>query len=61
MGNYIDIKDKYSNSNNELDKLEDFENNMKIKLPNICFNFHKFKYNNHFHRMNYNNCFYCKF
>jgi hypothetical protein len=60
MGNYIDIKDKYSNSNNELDKLEDFENNMKIKLPNICFNFHKFKYNNHYHRMNYNNCFYCK-
>ena len=60
MGNYIDIKDKYSNSEKELDKLEDFENNIKIKLPKICFNFHKFKYNKHFHRMNYNNCFYCK-
>lgn len=60
MGNYIDIKDKYINSINELDKLEDFENNLKIKLPKICFDFHKFKYKNHLHRMKYNNCFYCR-
>jgi len=60
MGYYDNIKDKYPNSKNEIDKLEDFENNIKTKLPKICFDFHELKYKNHFYLMNYKNCFYCR-
>ena len=60
MGKYNDIKDRYPYSKNEIDKLEDFENNIKIKIPNVCFDFHQIKYKNHFSRMDYNNCFYCR-
>ena len=60
MGRFDDIKDRYPYSNYQLDKLEDFENNIKIKVPSICFDFHQIKYKNHFSRMDYNNCFYCR-
>jgi len=60
MGNYDDIKDKYHYSKNELDKLDDFEMNIKFKIPKICFDFHKVKYKNHFYLMNFHNCYYCK-
>lgn len=59
IGIYDNIKDKYRKSNNSLDNLEDFEMNIKKKLPKVCYNFHQLKYNNHFHRMNYFTCFYC--
>ncbi len=60
MGNHIDIKDKYKNSNNSFDNLEDFEMNIKKKIPKVCFNMHEFKFNKHFNRMDYFNCFYCQ-
>lgn len=60
MGDYKDIKDRYPYSKNELDKLDDFENNIKIKVPNVCFDSHQIKYKNHFSGMNYKNCFYCR-
>lgn len=60
MGYYDNIKDKYPKSKNQIDKLEDFENNIKTKLPKLCFDFHELKYRNHFYLMNFKNCFYCK-
>ncbi len=33
---------------------------IKIKIPNVCFDFHQIKYKNHFSRMDYKNCFYCR-
>lgn len=60
MGNYNYIKDKYNYSRNEIDKLDDFEMNIKIMVPTVCFNYHQFKYNNHFHIMKFNNCIYCR-
>ena len=59
--NIIDIKDKYPYSKNEIDKLIDFENNHKFKIPKICFNIHTCKFNNHFHSMKYLDCYYCQF
>lgn len=58
MGNYNDIKDKYKT--NGLDQLVDFEDNIKTKLPKICYNFNDYKYNLHFHRINYKTCNYCR-
>lgn len=60
MGLYDDLKDRYKNSNNLIDNLEDFEMNIKNKLPKVCFDFSKLKYNNHFFRMDYYNCLYCQ-
>ena len=60
MGIYNDIKDRYINTNNSFDNLEDFEMNIKNKIPKVCFNIHKLKYNKHFYRMDYFNCFYCQ-
>jgi hypothetical protein len=60
MGNYNDLKDNYKYKTNEMDKLFDFEVNIKTKLPKICFNFYEYKYNPHFHRMNYKTCDYCQ-
>jgi len=61
IGIYDNIKDKYKYLYNySFDNLEDFEMNIKNKLPKVCFDFHRLKYNNHFHRMQYFNCFYCQ-
>lgn len=60
MGLYDELKIKYKNSNNSFDNLEDFEMNMKNKIPKVCYNIHKLKYSNHFYRMDYFNCFYCQ-
>ncbi len=60
MGNYIDIKDKYKKSNNAFDNLEDFEMNIKKKIPKVCFNIHELKFKKHFNRMDYFNCYYCQ-
>ncbi len=51
MGIYNDLKDRYKSSKNYLDILEDFELNIKDKLPKIC--------SNHFHRFRYKDCYYC--
>jgi len=59
MGNFYDINDRFPYSKNELDKLEDFEINLKFKQPKLCFNFHNYKYQNHFFRLNYYNCYFC--
>lgn len=59
MGIYDNLKDRYKNKNS-FDNLQDFEMNIKNKLPKICFNFHTLKYNNHFYGLNYFNCFYCQ-
>jgi len=55
MGLYENLKD-----NDELNDLENFEINIKKKLPKVCFDIHRLKYNNHFFRMDYYNCFYCQ-
>jgi thiol-disulfide isomerase/thioredoxin len=55
MGLYDNLKD-----NNSLNDLENFEMNIKKKLPKVCFDLFRLKYNNHFHRMDYYNCFYCQ-
>lgn len=62
MGIYDNIKDKYLkyNINNSFDNLEDFEMNIKNKLPKVCFDFHRLKFKNHFQRMDYFNCYYCQ-
>jgi hypothetical protein len=60
MGLYDDLKDRYNKSKNSFDNLEDFEMNIKNKIPKICFNIHELKYTKHFHRMDYFNCFYCQ-
>lgn len=60
MGLYEDLKNKYKDSKNSLDNLEDFEINIKTKLPKVCFDLFRLKYNNHFFRMDYYNCFYCQ-
>ena len=60
MGPYDDLKNKYNKSRNSFDNLEDFEMNIKNKIPKVCFNIHKLKYNKHFYRMDYFNCFYCQ-
>ena len=62
MGIYDNIKNKYLkfNTNNSLDNLEDFEMNLKNKLPKVCFDFHRLKFKNHFQRMDYFNCYYCQ-
>lgn len=52
MGVYNNLKDRYKSSKNGLDILEDFETNLKYKLPNLC--------NNHFHRFRYKDCYYCR-
>lgn len=59
MGNYNDLKDKYKKSINYLDILDDFETNINLKLPKICFNSYELTYLNHFHRLKYNKCLYC--
>jgi len=59
MGLYENLKDKFKNSLNNFDILEDFERNIKIKTPKICYNFHLYKFNDHFHLINYKNCYYC--
>lgn len=60
MGIYDNLKDKYKNSKNSFDNLEDFEMNIKNKLPVVCFNPNTLKFNNHFFRMDYFNCLYCQ-
>ncbi len=60
MGIYDDLKDKFRYSKNSFDQLQDFEMNIKNKLPKVCFNLHRLKYNNHFFRMDFYNCFYCQ-
>lgn len=60
MGSYEDLKDRYIKSRNGLDILEDFEMNIKKKLPKVCFDIFRLKYNNHFFGMDYYNCFYCQ-
>lgn len=59
MGLYDNLKDRYKGSENSFDNLEDFEVNQKNKLPKICFDLHRVKYNHHFYRMDYYNCYYC--
>ena len=60
MGLYEDLKDQFKDSKNTLDNLQDFEINYKNKLPKVCFDLFRLKYNNHFFRMDYYNCFYCQ-
>ena len=60
MGNYSDMKDLYPYSKNEFDKLSDFENNLKTKIPKMCFDFLNFRFNNHFHLTQFNSCMYCR-
>lgn len=60
MGSYEDLKERYEEGKNGLDILENFEMNIKKKLPKICFDIFRLKFNKHFHRMNYHNCFYCQ-
>lgn len=60
MGNYNDIKDIYKYKTNALDQLDDFENNIKTKLPKICYNFNDYTYNLHFHTIKYKTCKYCQ-
>lgn len=60
MGLYYDLKDKFKESKNTLDILQDFEMNYKTKLPKVCYDLFRLKYNKHFFRMNYHNCFYCQ-
>lgn len=61
IGNYYDLKDRFTNSSNNLDKLEDFNFNIKFKVPKVCFNYHDLIYLNHFQTHNFKNCFYCKY
>jgi hypothetical protein len=60
MGYYDDMKDKYKESNNIFDKLEDFETNIKLKFPKMCYNMNELGFNKHFHRMNYFTCIHCQ-
>lgn len=60
MGNYDDMKDRYKNSNNVFDILEDVEMNLSFKFPKTCYNLNDRSSNNHFHRMCYNNCATCR-
>ena len=62
MGYYDDMKDKYKESNNIFDKLDDFNSNIKLKFPKMCYNFNNYYNDNnkHFHRMNYFNCVNCR-
>jgi len=62
MGYYDDMKDRYKDSSDKFDKLEDFETNIKLKFPKICYDIYELGSNNnkHFHRMNYFNCIHCQ-
>lgn len=60
MGNYIDIRDKYKFSRNNLDILEDFENNIKLRIPKICFDYNEGRFNTHFYGNRYKDCIYCR-
>jgi prophage antirepressor-like protein len=48
MGNYLDFRDRYKYSQNGLDILDDFEKNIDIKLPQICYNYDEGFFNKHF-------------
>jgi hypothetical protein len=61
MGNYNNLKDSYTETTiNTTAELFDFEDNIKTKLPKICYDFNNYAYNMHFHRMNYEDCKYCR-
>jgi hypothetical protein len=61
MGNYLDIRDKYKESRNSLDILEDFEMNKHLKLPKVCYNYHHGFYNKHLYGNKYKECRYCRY
>jgi hypothetical protein len=60
MGNYLDFRDKYKYSRNGLDILEDFETNIHLKLPNICYNYDEGYFNKHFYGNRFKECLYCR-
>jgi hypothetical protein len=60
MGYYDDMKDRYKDSNNIFDKLDDFELNMKLKFPKMCYNLNSLNSNKHFHRTQYFTCIHCR-
>ena len=60
MGNYLDFRDRYKTSKNGLDILEDFETNIDLKLPTICYNHDEGYFNKHFYGNRFKDCFYCK-
>jgi len=60
MGDYNDFKEINNSKMTILDELFNFECNIKNKLPKICYNLKKNKYNAHFYILEYNNCSYCK-
>ena len=51
MGDYNDLKET---------KNYEFEYNIKNKLPKICYNLEKNKYNSHFYTLHYKTCYYCQ-
>jgi len=60
MGNYLDFRDRYKYSQNGLDILDDFEKNIDIKLPQICYNYDEGFFNKHFYGNRYKDCSYCR-